>query len=141
MAGKTIKQIADEIGVTKQAVHQKRKSKNLSNTLQQFTTIIDGVVYIVDDGINILKAAFSDSKSKRVVENRSETTHNNFIVEILQNEIEKKNEQLKEKDVQIANLQTLLDQQQKLQILTQKNLSAESDSSKKTFWKRLTGKQ
>jgi len=43
--------------------------------------------------------------------------------------------------VQIANLQTLLDQQQKLQILTQKNLSAESDSSKKTFWKRLTGKQ
>lgn len=31
--GKTIKQIADELGVSKQAVHQKRKGKELSTVL------------------------------------------------------------------------------------------------------------
>lgn len=40
---KTIKQIVDEIGISKQAVHQKRKSKLLSTSLQPFTTTVDGV--------------------------------------------------------------------------------------------------
>ena len=34
---KTVKQIADELGVSKQAVHQKRKSKELSTALQPLT--------------------------------------------------------------------------------------------------------
>lgn len=37
---KTIKQITDEIGISKQAVHQKRKSKLLSTSLQPFTTTV-----------------------------------------------------------------------------------------------------
>lgn len=55
---KTIKQIADEIGVSKQAVHQKRKSPALSTALQPFTTIADGVVYISVDGEKLIKQAF-----------------------------------------------------------------------------------
>ena len=39
---KTVKQIADELGVSKQAVHQKRKSKELSTALQPFTSTVDG---------------------------------------------------------------------------------------------------
>jgi predicted transcriptional regulator len=35
--GKTIKQIADEVGVTKQAVHQKMKKEPLSTSLQSLT--------------------------------------------------------------------------------------------------------
>ena len=37
---KTVKQIADELGVSKQAVHQKRKSKELSTALQPFTSTV-----------------------------------------------------------------------------------------------------
>lgn len=56
--GKTVKQIADELGVSKQAVHQKRKSKRLSSTLQSFTTTVDGIVYIAPEGEALLKQAF-----------------------------------------------------------------------------------
>jgi len=55
---KTIKQIADELGVTKQAVHQKRKSKKLSIALQPFTSTVDGVIHISVDGENLIKSAF-----------------------------------------------------------------------------------
>ena len=58
---KTIRQIADELGVNKQAVHQKRKSKELSTVLQPFKSTIDGVIYIDVDGENIIKSAFSSS--------------------------------------------------------------------------------
>ena len=56
--GKTIRQIAEELGVSKQAVHQKRKSKGLETALQPFTTTIDGTVYISPEGETILKQAF-----------------------------------------------------------------------------------
>lgn len=56
--GKTIRQIAEELGVSKQAVHQKRKSKALETALQSFTTTIDGTVYISVEGETILKQAF-----------------------------------------------------------------------------------
>lgn len=56
--GKTIRQIAEELGVSKQAVHQKRKSKGLETALQPFTTTIDGTVYISPEGETLLKQAF-----------------------------------------------------------------------------------
>ena len=62
---KTIKQIADELGVTKQAVHQKRKSKALSTALKPFTETVDGVVYISVDGENLIKQAFLKNDRKQ----------------------------------------------------------------------------
>lgn len=61
---KTIKQIAEEIGVSKQAVHQKRKSKALSTALQPFTTTVDGVIYISVDGEKLIKQAFFGNDRK-----------------------------------------------------------------------------
>lgn len=56
---KTIRQIADEIGVSKQAIHQKiKKNKELSVRLQPFTSTVDGTIYIDIDGENILKSSF-----------------------------------------------------------------------------------
>ena len=63
---KTVKQIADELGVTKQAVHQKRKSKELATALQPFTTMVDGVVYISVDGEELIKQAFFKHDCKQV---------------------------------------------------------------------------
>lgn len=56
---KTVKQIAEELGVSKQAVHKKRKSKGLETALQPFTTTVDGTVYIAPEGETLLKQAFS----------------------------------------------------------------------------------
>ena len=55
---KTVKQIADELGVSKQAVHQKRKSKELSTALQPFTSTVETVV--------LLSKGEVDSKKIRV---------------------------------------------------------------------------
>lgn len=60
---KTIRQLAEEIGVSKQAVHQKRKSKALSIDLQPFTSTVDGMVYIDSDGEKLSTALTSALQS------------------------------------------------------------------------------
>ena len=79
---KTIKQIADELGVTKQAVHQKRKSKELSTALQPFTTTVDG--------------SFTPPEDSEIVFLRGQ-------VEKLQAELEKEREHNREKDKQLLD--------------------------------------
>ena len=99
---KTIKQIADEIGVSKQAVHQKRKSKELSTALQPFTSTIDGVVYIEVDGETLIKSAFSAQARKRVDSLFAPTVSDSFtpvdgqkeLYNILKAELAAKNEQI-----------------------------------------------
>lgn len=98
--GKTIKQIADELGVSKQAVHQKRKSKELSAKLQPFTTTIDGVVYISIDGEKLIKQAFYTADRKVVADNKSSTI--DTLVYTLQSELEIKNKQIKELNDRLA---------------------------------------
>ena len=119
---KTIKQIADEIGVSKQAVHQKRKSLELSTALQPFTSTVDGVVYISVDGENLIKQAFLKNDRKQVDDKLSSTVDGSFTpsftppedsevvflrgqVEKLQAELEKEREHNREKDKQL--LETL----------------------------------
>ena len=98
--GKTIKQLADEIGVTKQAIHQKRKSKELSTSLQPFTTTLDGVIYISVDGERLIKQAFFKNEYKQIDVNNivNDTNLIDTLVYTLQ-------EQLKQKDIQIEKLQ------------------------------------
>lgn len=112
---KTIKQIAEELGVSKQAVHQKRKSKLLSSSLQPFTSIVDGTVYISIDGQNLLKQAFNQDNNKTVDDKLSSTVDSN-VYTVLKQTIDILTLQLESKDKQIAELQKLLDQQQQLQL-------------------------
>lgn len=111
---KTIKQIADELGVSKQAVHQKRKSEALSTALQPFTTTVDGVVYISVDGEKLLKQAFLKQNEPQP----STSTVNEFtpvdghvdgqehpLYTILREQLATLNKQLDEKDSQIKQLQ------------------------------------
>jgi predicted phage tail protein len=62
---KTIKQIADEIGVSKQAVHQKMRRQPLAVNLPPFTSIIDGTIRISDEGIALIKSAFNERNTSR----------------------------------------------------------------------------
>ena len=62
---KTIKQIAEEIGVSKQAVHQKIKRQPLAVNVKPFTSTVDGAIYIENEGITLIKSAFEDINADR----------------------------------------------------------------------------
>ena len=57
---KTIKEIADEIGVSKQAVYKRYKGK-LSTVCAPYTEIKYGVVYLSEQAENIIKEDFAKS--------------------------------------------------------------------------------
>ena len=62
--GKTIRQIADEIGVTRQAVYQKIKSnKSAVKRLQLYTFTVDSTKYYTSDGEKLIKSLFSDKQT------------------------------------------------------------------------------
>ena len=62
--GKTIRQIADEIGVTRQAVYQKIKSnKSTVKRLQLYTFTVDSTKYYTSDGEKLIKSLFSDKQA------------------------------------------------------------------------------
>lgn len=151
---KTIKQIANELGVSKQAVHQKRKTKELSMKLDPFTSTVDGVVYISIDGETLIKQAFLGDCRKAVDDNKPSTVDVNgssivdgnvysflrITIDILKKQLEEKDIQINKKDDQIAMLQKLLDQQQQLQLAdkVQNNSLLEMSDEKKSwkFWKK-----
>lgn len=116
---KTIKQIADELGVSKQAVHQKRKKEPLSTDLQPFTETVDGVIYISVDGENLIKQAFSRGDPSTHVDGVSDNKFtpvdgqlsNEFsaIFEVLQKQLDIKDRQIDEQQKSIKELTTALE--------------------------------
>jgi predicted transcriptional regulator len=107
---KTIRQIADEIGVSKQAVQQKLKKEPLASSCRQYTTINGNTTYIKNQGIELIKSAFSTS----VASNLS-ATKDNDIVDFFKEQLKEKDKQLAEKDKQISDLtSTVLAQAQSI---------------------------
>ena len=103
---KTIRQIADEIGVSKQAVFKKIKREPLSTSLQGLTTTVDGRLMVSVDGEKLIKQAFLEN-SKTEIDNQSQTktqTENHEVgdlVCVLQATIDTLQGQLEVKDRQI----------------------------------------
>ena len=58
---KTVRQIADELGVSKQAVFKKMKREPLSTSLRGLTSTVDGRLTVSVDGENLIKSAFLSS--------------------------------------------------------------------------------
>lgn len=117
---KTIKQIADELGVSKQAIHQRiKRNSTLKSRLQPFTSTVDGVIYIDVDGEDIIKSLYCSTKCVEGVDvNVDARVDSNvddmFMAQIddlkqqnnvLTEQLSIKDEQLKSKDSQIINLQ------------------------------------
>ena len=61
---KTIRELADELGVSKQAIWQKIK-RNTSIDLRQFTSTKGNTVYVDVDGQKAIKSMFSNDSSTR----------------------------------------------------------------------------
>ena len=55
---KTVRQIADELGVSKQAVFKKMKREPLSTSLRGLTSTVDGRLMVSVDGETLVKSAF-----------------------------------------------------------------------------------
>ena len=127
---KTIKQIADELGVSKQAVQKRLSREPLYTSVAPYISTIDGVKYIDVVGENLVKSAFSksgidnvsiDKKSLSIDRNDdlsidksglSIDKNNEFtpIIEVLQATIDTLKGQLDAKDEQIRGQQAQIEQ-------------------------------
>ena len=96
---KTIRQIADEIGVSKQAVFKKIKHEPLSTSLQGLTATVDGRLMVEVDGEKLIKQAFSEIIPS--TKNEEKTAEVDGVVSVLQATIDTLQGQLEVKDRQL----------------------------------------
>lgn len=126
---KTIKQIADELEVSKTAVRKKIDRLGLREKLQK-----NGNQFAIDKRQEkLIKSAFQGVEPETENGNQSETV--STLVSMLQKELTSKNEQ-------IAQLQTLVSQEQQLRMVTEQRLLQIEEqhedpvpAPKKKWWK------
>jgi len=68
---KTIKQIAKEIGVSKQAIFYRISKPPLSKSLKQYISKSNGVLTVSFDGENLIKSAFSNDRQNATAKEQS----------------------------------------------------------------------
>lgn len=118
----TIKQLADEIGVSKTAVSKKIDKLGLRKQL----SMRDNQWFIPDNVATMLKEAFkANYKSQTVSENQSQTV--DTLISTLQEQIKQKDEQINAQNKQIEALLVAIDQAQKLQGIAEQKLKAIED--------------
>jgi len=104
---KTIRQIADELGVTKQAVHKKIRQEPLSTKLRGFMATDDGMIKVDDNGEKLIKSVFSERKPSTATTKKVDAIPDNFtsitneLIASLREELTIKNKQLEAKDTQL----------------------------------------
>lgn len=148
---KTIKQIADELGVEKQKVYrfiQKNHIKEVHHEALHETHQKNCVKYYDDVAETLIKQGFlEESASDEVHQNHIKSTSNEAVfetllkqIDVLQEEIKIKNEQLKVKDQQIEQLHKLLNQEQQLRMIQEQKIlqieesNQEQKELKKKWW-------
>ena len=129
---KTIRELADELGVSKQAIWQKIK-RDTSIDLRQFTSTKGNTVYVDVDGQKAIKLMFSKDSSTRdrqqkddIDDNKKDDVDEQDEVKFLRNLVSEIQSEKKE-------LHKLLDQQQRLALQDKKLLEeykAENDRLK-----------
>lgn len=132
----TIKQLADEIGVSKTAVSKKIDKLGLRKQL----SMKDNQWFIPDNVATTLKETFkTNCKSQTVSENQSQTV--DTLISTLQEQIKQKDEQINAQNKQIESLLVAIDQAQKLQGIAEQKLKAIEDKQtssenppKRSWW-------
>lgn len=108
--GKTIRQIADEIGVSKQAVWQKIKREPLASALRQFMTRNGNSFTVEAGGIALIKEAFAASRQADVDVNES---GNRQAESANDKHVDDLRKQLEAKDKQIEFMMRLMEEREK----------------------------
>ncbi|WP_088839401.1 helix-turn-helix domain-containing protein [Listeria sp. ILCC792] len=140
MVNKTIKELAEEFGVTKQTIQYHLRSLSTKET----TKNDKGYILIKPDGQRVLKEKIQMKGNKKVGKKTDKETISLSVLELLENQLNEANSQLKEKDKQLETMQKLLDQQQQLLLKEQQKnqlfleeAKMESENENKSFFKRL----
>ena len=110
---KTIRQIADEIGVSKQAVYKRYKGK-LHTVCAPYTHTVQGVLYLSEQAETLIKQDFlqndcsNGSHTERSIGAALEQSQEAGVVAVLQTTIDTLQGQLEVKDRQIEELNARL---------------------------------
>lgn len=110
---KTIRELADELGVSKQAIWQKIK-RDSSIDLRQFTSTKGNTVYVDVDGQKAIKAMFSNDSSTRYRQQKDDVDDNKKDAVDEQDEVKFLRNLVSEIQSEKKELHKLLDQQQRL---------------------------
>jgi len=132
---KTIKQIADEIGVTKQAVFKRIKKPPLSTKLEPFISTVDGAFMVTVDGEKLIQQSFIDNAASTVPPTKPSTELTvglQFALQSREREIERLEREIERQGREISRLQERNDE------LTGALISA---LERKSFFKRLFGRK
>lgn len=140
---KTIKELADELGVSKDKV--KYQTRKLPSEL---TTKKNGVTYLGSEAISTIKANLLGNNTREIPKENTPHLPTDFLLEELakrDNELAEKNKQINSLQDSLITQQKLLDQQQVLTLQANtKILELETVSEKqfdtktrKSFWAKL----
>ena len=137
----TIKELADELNVSKTAINKK-----IDETFKEKYVTKNGNRFVIDVfGQKIIKSMFKDVNENQKRKPNQELDFD--LVCVLKENLERTEEQLKAKDNQIEALQKLLDQQQVLTLQANQkieqlemNQADFEEKEKLSFWQRLFGK-
>ena len=115
--GKTIRQIADEIGVTRQAIYKKFKLHSaIANNIKAYSFTVDRVKYYTTEGEKIIKSLFTnnyDVPQETADVSTEQFTSDNLttaqvdrlthqLTDIFSAQLTAKDKQIEEKDLQLA---------------------------------------
>lgn len=108
---KTIKQIADEIGVSKQTIQKRISREPLYTSIQLYISTQQGTKYIDENGENLIKSVFSNKVYTKVADNvyedKLDTVHT--LINILQEQLQAKDKLIGEQQQSIHELTSALD--------------------------------
>lgn len=146
---KTIKQIADELGVSKTAVSKQIANLGLRSSLRKI-----GNQFAIDNQQEtLIRQAFEEKDrqpNRQPVGGRLTTpvdgekpskSIDEAVVDMLQRELEIKNKQIEDLNARLAESQKLLDQQQQLNAIAEQKLlmiegqNNTSEGEKKPWWR------
>ena len=122
---KTIKELADEFNVSKQAVRKRLTEEFRANHVETITSNGVKTLVVTYTGYMLLKQHFTTSNATgndKVTDTSNPTTGDLSVVKILEQHLFVKDKQLENKDSQISQMQNLLDQQQRLALQDKKLL-------------------
>lgn len=134
---KSIKEIADMIGVSKMTIYRFIKTNHISETSQEGRTLLYD-----DTSINLIIKAFSSkSDVTDVAADDTPDFKNEYLIQLEETNIFLKKE-LEDKNKQITSLQTILNQQQQLLLYEQQKTTQLLEQAQKEpeskwwqFWK------
>lgn len=122
---KTIRELAEEFNVSKQAVRKRFTEEFRGNYVETVTSNGVKTLVVKYAGYMLLKQHFSasnDTGNEEGNNNSNRSINDSSIVKIFEQQLVVKDKQLENKDNQISQMQNLLDQQQRLALQDKKLL-------------------